>query len=162
MGVGLIGGQNGSVDSDTGGDYNLHSLLRDRDVAAVEHAASPMVGDVDEPQLATPPPLQDTVAPPAEALSVVEPAAPNSIEGIICSFDWPQGCDYWIAVASCESSLYARALGFRSEYVGLLQIWTGHGYAYEWLLDPYNNTLAAWELSREGTYTAPWPYCRWQ
>ncbi len=98
---------------------------------------------------------------PAE-LPYVEPAAPNSIEGIICSFDWPQGCDYWVAVGFCESTLYPRAIGFGGAYVGLFQVWTGHGYAYDSLLDPYNNTLAAWELSDGGVNVSPWPHCRYQ
>ena len=83
---------------------------------------------------------------------------PNSIEGIICArFD---DCDYWIAVAVCESSLSPQAIGYAGAYVGLFQIWLGHGYGYDWLTDPYNNTLAAWELSKEGTVTTPWPYCQ--
>jgi hypothetical protein len=88
--------------------------------------------------------------------------APNSIEGIICDRfgDSPYGCDYWIAVAFCESSLRPSAVGYAGRYTGLYQVWLGHGYPHDWLLDPYNNTLAAWELSREGTVTTPWPYCR--
>ncbi len=88
--------------------------------------------------------------------------APNSIEGIICAYPWPQGCDYWIAVAFCESGLYPGAIGYGGAYIGIFQIWAGHNYPYDWLLDPYNNTLAAWELSKEGTVTSPWPYCRFQ
>jgi hypothetical protein len=85
--------------------------------------------------------------------------APNNIEGIICDrFD---DCDYWIAVAFCESSMHPDAVGYGGAYVGLFQVWLGHGYGYDWLLDPWNNALAAWELSREGTVTSPWPYCRW-
>ena len=103
--------------------------------------------------LATP----EAVPEPA-ALPYVEP----DIEGIICSFDWPQGCDYWIAVAFCESSLRPHVVGYAGRYVGLFQVWLGHGYAYDWLLDPFNNILAAWELSREGTVTSPWPYCGFQ
>ncbi len=87
-------------------------------------------------------------------------APPTSIEGIICSFDWD--CDYWIAVAFCESSLGPSAIGYEGVYVGLYQVWLGHGYGFDWLLDPYNNTLAAWELSKEGTVTSPWPWCQYQ
>ena len=89
--------------------------------------------------------------------------APNSIEGIIATRfrDSPYGADYWIAVAMCESSLRPDAIGYGGVYVGLYQIWLGHGYGYDWLLDPYNNTLAAWGLSREGTVITPWPNCQW-
>jgi len=82
------------------------------------------------------------------------------IQGIICSFPWPQGCNYWIAVAWCESSLRPSAIGYLGAYVGLFQVWTGHGYGFNWLLDLYNNTLAAWELSNGGTYTGAWPVCQ--
>ena len=106
---------------------------------------------------------------PAE-LPYVEAPTPNSIEGIICSFNWPQGCEYWIALAFCESSLRLSVVGYAGAYVGLFQVWLGHGYAYAWLLNPYNNTLAAWELSTVeiegvkygGINTAPWPYCQYQ
>ncbi len=87
---------------------------------------------------------------------------PNSIEAIICSFDWPQGCGFWIALAVCESTLRTSILGYGGNYVGLFQVWLGHGYGSEWLQDPYNNTLAAWELSYGGWYTGPWPHCQYQ
>ncbi len=95
----------------------------------------------------------------SRTLPVVE-RAPNSIEGIICSFDWD--CAYWIGVARCESSLQPSAIGWGGQYVGLYQVWLAHGYGSSWLLDPYNNTLAAWELSNEGKNTTPWPCCRFQ
>jgi hypothetical protein len=81
---------------------------------------------------------------------------------LICAYPWPQGCDYWIAIAFCESSLRPSALGFGGYYVGLFQVWTGHGYEYDRLLEPLYNTQAAWELSYEGIYTRPWPRCQWQ
>ncbi|KKK92972.1 hypothetical protein LCGC14_2697570 [marine sediment metagenome] len=95
----------------------------------------------------------------------VQPAQTGSIgtiQALICAYPWPQGCDYWIALASCESSLRPDAVSYGGQYVGLFQIWTGHGYGYTWLLEAYNSTLAAWELSHEGTRTSPWPYCQWQ
>ena len=108
---------------------------------------------VDEPS-PTPEPL-----PPAEALPYVEQSHEAQI---ICSFDWPQGCAYWIALAYCESTLEPYAVGYAGRYIGLFQVWVNHGFGYDWLLDPYNNTLAAWRLSDEGTYTGAWPYCQWQ
>lgn len=137
----------------------------------------PLVEEAVDVQLVTPtptpaplPPPLAASFPPAEALPVVEPAIPTSIEAIICSFDWPQGCAYWIRLGLCESDLWPSAIGYGGQYVGLFQVWTGHDYGYGWLLNPYNNTLAAWELSSVeiegviygGVNTAPWPVCRWQ
>ncbi len=101
--------------------------------------------------------------PPAEALPVVSRQLPSSVEAIIAARfnESPYGADYWIAVARCESSLRPSAIGHGETYIGLFQVWLNHGYGYAWLLDPYNNTLAAWELSHEGTYTGAWPYCQW-
>ncbi len=103
--------------------------------------------------LATPTPVPD-----------VPRATPpdTTIEAIICAYPWPQGCDYWVAVAFCESSLQPSAVGYAGQYVGLYQVWLQHGYPSDWLLDPYNNTQAAWELSYGGWYTRPWPVCRYQ
>ena len=88
----------------------------------------------------------------------------GGIEGIICSYPWPQGCDYWISIAWCESTLGQDPDAYAdwNPYVGLFQVWEGHGYGREWLKDDANNTLAAWELSHEGTRTSPWPWCQWQ
>ncbi len=144
MAVGLIGGgQNGVRSGVVVGSDNWSWVYVANDARPVDVLPSP------------------TPAPLAEALPVLEPytPSPTSIEGIICSFDWD--CDYWIAVATCESGLRASANGYKGGYIGLFQVWLAHGYGYDWLLDPYNNTLAAWELSRGGTYTAPWPSCRW-
>lgn len=85
--------------------------------------------------------------------------------GIICSYPWPQGCDYWLGVASCESTYRERVVvrawpyGY---YVGWFQIWTGHGYTIEHLQDGANNVQATWELSDQGQYTGAWPVCQWQ
>ena len=92
----------------------------------------------------------------------IELSTSKSIEDTICSFDWPQGCAYWIAIAYCESTLGTDpwAYDVRNPYTGLFQVWSGHGYGFAWLTDDANNTLAAWELSHEGTRTSPWPYCQ--
>ena len=83
---------------------------------------------------------------------------------LICAYPWPQGCDYWIEVARCESTLGQDPDAYAdwNPYVGVFQIWVGHGYGREWLKDDANNTLAAWELSHEGTYTGAWWHCQWQ
>ncbi len=86
----------------------------------------------------------------------------TTIEAIICTYPWPQGCEYWIRLGLCESSLSPHAIGYAGRYVGVFQVWLGHGYGYDWLLDPANNTLAAWELSYGGWYTGPWPVCQYQ
>jgi len=88
----------------------------------------------------------------------------TSIAGLICAYPWPQGCDYWIGIAWCESTLGEdpNAYTYWNPYVGLFQVWIGHGYSRKWLKDDINNVLAAWELSREGTRTSPWPACQWQ
>ena len=86
------------------------------------------------------------------------------VEGLICAYPWPQGCNYWTGIARCESTLGQdpSAYADSNPYVGLLQIWVGHGYGREWLKVDANNVLAAWELSHEGTRTSLWPYCQWQ
>jgi len=88
----------------------------------------------------------------------------ESVISTICAYPWPQGCDYWIGVAWCESTLGQDPWAYddRNPYIGLFQVDEAHGYGREWLKDDANNTLAAWELSREGTRTSPWPYCQWQ
>jgi len=117
---------------------------------------------IDEPRLATPTPTPEVDERLATLPKVTEPANPNSIEGIICSFNWPQGCAYWIRLAACESSLRPSSVGYSGRHIGLFQVWTGHSYSTDWLLNPHNNTLAAWELSNGGTYTGAWPVCQWQ
>lgn len=89
-------------------------------------------------------------------------ATEGGLKALICSYPWPQGCEYWTGIAWCESNLSPNAIGYMGSYIGLFQVWVGHGYAYSWLLDPFNNTLAAWELSYGGTYTGAWPWCQYQ
>lgn len=93
-----------------------------------------------------------------------EDKAQDGTANLICAYPWPQGCDYWIEVAACESTLGLDPWAYdeRNPYTGLFQIWEGHGYGYEWLINDANNILAAWELSYGGTYTGAWPYCQWQ
>ncbi len=86
----------------------------------------------------------------------------DSLRDTVCSYPWPQGCDYWIGIAQCESTLGQNPRAYEGNYIGLFQIWMGHGYDREWLKDDKNNVQAAWEISHEGTYTGAWPYCQWQ
>ena len=90
-----------------------------------------------------------------------EDKAQDGTAALICAYPWPQGCDYWIGVAWCESTLGQDPWAYddRNPYVGLFQVWIGHNYERGWLKDDANNVLAAWELSHEGTRTSPWPYC---
>ncbi len=84
----------------------------------------------------------------------------DRVRDTICAYPWPQGCEYWIGVAWCESSLGQNLRAYSSlTYTGLFQIWSGHGYGWEWLQNDANNTLAAWELSSGGMNVRPWPYC---
>ncbi|KKL86780.1 hypothetical protein LCGC14_1941360, partial [marine sediment metagenome] len=83
--------------------------------------------------------LRDKVV---QGVEVVPPSRVGTVETTICAYPWPQGCDYWVAVASCESTLGLDpwAYDVRNPYTGLFQIWGGHGYGYEWLKDDANNT----------------------
>ncbi len=120
---------------------------------------------------ATPTPLADLQVPETAKASEGDLGKPiysgasrqtEGVEGLICAYPWPQGCDYWIGVARCESTLGEdpNAYADWNPYVGLFQIWIGHNYERGWLKDDANNVLAAWELSHEGTRTSPWPYCQ--
>ncbi len=171
----MIGGMNGYSDSVRDARGREDGELGGYSHVPIRAASGEKAGEVLERSGAVSPyrVLADARLVPLAALPLLvqEPAAietlpyvtaPNSIEGIICSFEWPQGCQYWIGVALCESSLRPTARGYGGWYVGLFQVWLGHSYASDWLTDPYNNTLAAWELSKEGTVTSPWPVCRYQ
>lgn len=82
------------------------------------------------------------------------------VAALICAYPWD--CAYWVGIAWCESTLGQNPAAYAdwNPYVGIFQIWIAHGYGREWLKDDANNTLAAWELSRGGTYTGAWPNCR--
>ena len=98
-----------------------------------------------------------------EDVPVVAPATPTgNVAATICAYPWPQGCEYWIGIAWCESTLGEdpNAYADWNPYVGLFQIWIGHNYKRGWLEDNANNILAAWELSHGGTYTGAWPNCQ--
>lgn len=125
-------------------------------------SAQSQVAEVDA-GLPTPTPTPSSVPSPLAApLPPAEVEVADNVVGIICSFDWPQGCTYWVAVADCESGLHPSASGYGGSYVGLFQVWLGHGYGADWLTEPHNNVLAAWELSHGGVNTYHWPYCRYQ
>ncbi|KKL09189.1 hypothetical protein LCGC14_2568360 [marine sediment metagenome] len=100
----------------------------------------------------------------ADVMGRPESRMAKDTEALICAYSWPQGCAYWTGIARCESTLGQdpSAYADSNPYVGLLQIWVGHGYGREWLKVDANNVLAAWELSHEGTRTSLWPYCQWQ
>ena len=162
MAVGLIGGNDGVYEVQRDGRSGLAEAAFRRDDDASLRLYSEAL-DVPTPTPLSTVPLA-APAPPAEALPVVARQLPSSIEAIIAARfnESPYGADYWITVARCESSLRPSAIGYGGAYVGLFQVWLGHGYGYDWLLDPYNNTLAAWKLSHEGTYTGAWPWCQYQ
>jgi len=157
MVAGLIGGQNANTVGTIQSPTSVVAEGSGTDSWQLLPRLVPGASRVDE----SPPSVLPNL-PPVTTLPTVEPAAPNSIEGIICTRFGSANCGYWIQVGMCESSLNPYAVGYGGVFVGLFQVWTAHGYGYDWLLDPYNNTLAAWELSDGGKNTASWPYCRWQ
>lgn len=92
--------------------------------------------------------------------------APPALEEIFCSYDWPQGCGFWLDVSHCESTYRADAVSSAGAYggyfVGVLQVWTGHGYTIEELKNPATNVAVSWGLSRAGEVLRHWPVCRYQ
>ncbi len=91
------------------------------------------------------------------------------VEGLICAYSWPQGCDYWIAVFACESSLDPTK-DTNWPYIGLGQIDVelhhdlilSMGYTIEDMHLAEPNLAVSWRLSHDGTRTSPWPWCQWQ
>ncbi len=65
-----------------------------------------------------------------------------------------------LAVVACESSGFPFAVGIEPphRFVGLFQIWTGHRWTEEDLMDPAINVAAAYELYERSGW-APWPSC---
>ncbi len=182
--MGLVLGQGDSNGILAGvSDSSGSAVLRDRDDNFPTHMVLPP-----EAVDVLPTPLADPQAQggtPAAATSVEEdsmvglsevheassgtlgewsPSPGSRVRGLICSYPWPQGCDYWIGIAWCESTLGQDPDAYSdwTDFVGLFQIWMGHGYSREWLKDDANNVQAAWELSHEGTYTGAWWYCQRQ
>ena len=91
--------------------------------------------------------------------TATEPAAPPvsaSLGGdwrdLVCSYDWD--CDWALAVVQCESGGNPKAYN-SSGYVGLFQIWQGHG---DNLTDPATNVAAAYSLYVSGG-PGNWPNC---
>ena len=83
---------------------------------------------------------------------------PPEVTTIIHAVFGPQG-EKAVRVAFCESNLNPGAVGYGGSYLGLFQIWVGHGYDYWSLFDPTYNAWAAWDLSRGGADWTPWPTC---
>lgn len=78
------------------------------------------------------------------------------LTAIVCAPEWP--CVWARAVVSCESSWRPGVVNPAGPYVGLYQIWIGHGYTVEQLKDPVFNTSAAYKLwLRQGRDA--WPNC---
>ncbi len=71
---------------------------------------------------------------------------------LVCSYSWD--CDWALAVIQCESAGNANAYN-PAGYVGLFQIWEGHGSN---LGDPATNVAAAYSLYLSGG-RARWPNC---
>ncbi len=71
---------------------------------------------------------------------------------LVCSYDWD--CDWALAVIQCESGGNPNAYN-PGGYVGLFQIWEGHGSN---LRDPATNIAAAYSLYVSGG-RGNWPNC---
>jgi hypothetical protein len=85
------------------------------------------------------------------------PVAPAPVVGgdwrdLVCSYDWD--CDWALAVIMCESGGNPNAYN-PAGYVGLFQIWQGHGSN---LRDPATNIAAAYSLYLSGG-PGNWPNC---
>lgn len=71
---------------------------------------------------------------------------------LVCSYDWD--CNWALAVIQCESGGNPNAYN-SGGYVGLFQIWQGHG---DNLTDPATNIAAAYSLYVSGG-AGNWPNC---
>jgi hypothetical protein len=93
----------------------------------------------------------------------------DRVRDTICSYPWPQGCEYWIAIFFCEATLDPTK-DTNWPYVGLGQIDVelhhdlilSMGYTVEDMYLAAPNLAVSWRLSHEGTRTSPWPWCQWQ
>lgn len=86
------------------------------------------------------------------AAAVVSSSA-SDWRGLVCSYDWD--CDWALAVIACESGGNPNAYNPQGPYVGLFQIWVGHGDNLE---DPTTNIAAAYSLYLSGG-RGHWPNC---
>ena len=79
-------------------------------------------------------------------------ASSSAWSDLVCSYSWD--CDWALAVIQCESAGNASAYN-PTGYVGLFQIWEGHGAG---LRDPATNIAAAYSLYLSGGRSR-WPNC---
>jgi hypothetical protein len=99
----------------------------------------------------------DTIVYYSTAAAPVVPAAPVAANfgdwsELVCSYGWD--CGWAMAVIQCESGGNANAYN-PGGYVGLFQIWEGHGAN---LTDPAINIAAAYSLYVSGG-ASHWPNC---
>ena len=93
-----------------------------------------------------------------------------SVSEEVCSVfgESPYGCQFWIDLATCESTLRPD-VDTNWPYVGLLQIdvilhaglIAKLGYTREDIYKTLPNLWVGWSLSYGGTSLNPWPWCRW-
>jgi uncharacterized protein YabE (DUF348 family) len=88
-----------------------------------------------------------TAAPAATGASV------GSWRDLVCSYGWD--CDWALAVIACESGGNPGAYNPAGPFIGLFQIWAGHGSN---LNDPATNIAAAYSLYLSGG-RGHWPNC---
>ncbi len=99
-----------------------------------------------------PEPVDTIVYYSTAAAPVAQPAAADW-QDLVCSYDWD--CAWALAVIYCESGGNPNAYNPQGPYVGLFQIWEGHGAN---LRDPATNIAAAYSLYLSGG-RGNWPNC---
>ncbi len=131
----------------------------------VAHDTDPLAGlaalEAESPLARVP-----TPAPPREA-ATLQPLVPSVSGGeeaaflagyraILGEYGW--GVAWAEHVLYCESGGNPLAYNSAGPYVGLMQVWLGHRWTYEQLVQPEINIAAAWEIyQRQGA--AAWPVC---
>lgn len=93
-----------------------------------------------------------TAPAPAPAVALASSATYGDWADLVCSYDWD--CSWALAVIACESGGNPDAYN-PGGYVGLFQIWEGHGAD---LRDPATNIAAAYSLYLSGG-AGNWPNC---
>ena len=99
------------------------------------------------------------------------PVPTPSISDEICTVfgNSPYGCQFWIDLATCESTLRPD-VDTNWPYVGLLQVdvvlhaglIARLGYTLGDMYRASPNLSVGWVLSHSGSNLNPWPWCRWQ
>ena len=103
-----------------------------------------------EPTPIPPPPVAQPQ--PDQPITVITGGA-EQWRSLVCAYGWD--CEWALAVIQCESGGNPNAYNPGGPYIGLFQIWGGHGPN---LYDPAVNIAAAYSLYLSGG-AGHWPYC---